>query len=99
MPTQVYILIQGLIDIYRKGNHEDTQFKSSAKTNPDVRVLQRALRGNFGAMICTLTGNLNQTSTVGEDCILFDLSSQFTFIAKSTCMVLAINSDSFKRQV
>jgi len=40
MPTRVVVLLQGLIDVYQKRSHQDTQVKSVAKTSPGSRVLK-----------------------------------------------------------
>lgn len=46
----------------------------------------------MGKLATTLEGNFKTLSTVGEDCVLLNLASPHTYVARGNCTVFAIES-------
>jgi len=95
----VVILLKGKIDAYQRSQEVDTSKKFMATTSPGTRILQQVVQGNVGKLASTLDGNFKTLSTVGEDCVLLNIKSPHTYVARGDCTVFQIDSSKFGKVI
>lgn len=78
--------------MYQKKQEAEKGKKFMATTLPGTRIMQQVLWGDVGKLATTLEGNFKTLSTVGEDCVLLNLASPHTYVARGNCTVFAIES-------
>ena len=96
--------MQGEVEVYSRHGESDpveTEHPSTfiCKTNPGSRIQKQAREGKIGKHVTTLIGDMETFSLIGDGCVLLNTLSPFTYIAKTRCVMLVMDSTKLSKNI